>query len=122
MFTGRKRQGLRNGVNEISCRIGRTGRVGNDGRAFSFIDWTDDGKIQVITCNRRKWYKLFVQLTSPQKDLVRILKQSGQIVPDFLKPLPDGTYKGNKTPRVTKHTSLFPAEIFMKGGRRCPET
>ena len=54
MFTGRKRQGLRNGVNEISCRIGRTGRVGNDGRAFSFIDWTDDGKIQVITRNRYK--------------------------------------------------------------------
>ena len=34
-------------INEISCRIGRTGRVGNDGRAFSFIDWVDDGKIQV---------------------------------------------------------------------------
>ena len=63
MFTGRERQGLRNGVNEISCRIGRTGRVGNDGRAFSFIDWTDDGKIQVIACNRYEWYKLFVQLT-----------------------------------------------------------
>ena len=45
---------------------------------------------------------------SPQKDLVRILKQSGQIVPDFLKPLPDGTYKGNKTPRVNKN---FPVPI-----------
>ena len=42
-----ERQVLENGVNVVSCRIGRTGRVGNDGRAFSFIDWTDDGKIQV---------------------------------------------------------------------------
>ena len=49
-----------------------------------------------------------IDLAFSQKDLVRILKQSGQIVPDFLKPLPDGTYKGNKTPRVTKHTSLTP--------------
>ena len=34
-------------INVIFFRIGRTGRVGNDGRAFSFIDWMDDGKIQV---------------------------------------------------------------------------
>ena len=67
-------------IEEYVYRIGRTGRVGNDGRAFSFIDWVDDGKIQ--------------------KDLVRILKQSGQVVPDFLQPLPDGTFKGSKMPRV----------------------
>ena len=73
--------------------------MGNDGRAFSFIDWTDDGKIQVNLPIQK-----IVQQTSSQKDLVRILKQSGQIVPDFLKPLPDGTYKGSKAPRVTKHT------------------
>ena len=99
MFTGRDlgRQVFENKINKISCRIGRTGRVGNDGRAFSFIDWTDDGKIQVTF---QSWRMNVVELTSPQKDLVRILKQSGQIVPDFLKPLPDGTYKGNKTPRV----------------------
>ena len=57
---------------------------------------------------RYRWYssqiQKIVQLTSPQKDLVRILKQSGQIVPDFLKPLPDGTYKGSRTPRVIKQT------------------
>ena len=67
-------------IEEYVHRIGRTGRVGNDGRAFSFIDWVDDGKIQ--------------------RDLVRILKQSGQVVPDFLQPLPDGTFKGSKMPRV----------------------
>ena len=106
------------GPNKISCRIGRTGRVGNDGRAFSFIDWTDDGKIQVTYLDEKvmeKWKdtgvafqiwrkkRLLNYNIPPQKDLVRILKQSGQIVPDFLKPLPDGTYKGNKTPRVNKN-------------------
>ena len=112
---------LENGITEISCRIGRTGRVGNDGRAFSFIDWTDDGKIQVNSQIQK-----IVQLTSPQKDLVRILKQSGQIVPDFLKPLPDGTYKGSKTPRVIKTNLSFDclsqSGISMKGGRGCSET
>ena len=99
MFTGSEWRALENGINKIFCRIGRTGRVGNDGRAFSFIDWTDDGKIQVTSHTQ----KIF-QLTSTQKDLVRILKQSGQIVPDFLKPLPDGTYKGSRTPRVINQT------------------
>ena len=47
-----------------------------------------------------------IDLAFSQKDLVRILKQSGQIVPDFLKPLPDGTYKGNKIPRVIRHPFL----------------
>ena len=73
--------------------------MGNDGRAFSFIDWVDDAKVQ--------------------RDLVRILKQSGQVgllilsilsflsilfihqvVPDFLLPGPDGSFKGDSFPRV----------------------
>jgi len=46
-------------------RIGRTGRVGNNGQAISFWDTDEDGKIQ--------------------RDLVRILTESGQIVPEWLK-------------------------------------
>jgi len=51
-------------IDEYVHRIGRTGRVGNNGQAFSFWDMDEDTKIQ--------------------KDLVRILTESGQIVPDWL--------------------------------------
>merc|ERR1712083_727795 len=51
-------------IEEYVHRIGRTGRVGNDGQAVSFWDWGEDAKIQ--------------------KDLVRILKTSGQEIPTWL--------------------------------------
>merc|ERR1712039_500148 len=51
-------------IEEYVHRIGRTGRVGNDGQAVSFWDWAEDVKIQ--------------------KDLVRILKTSGQDIPTWL--------------------------------------
>merc|ERR1719234_975882 len=51
-------------IEEYVHRIGRTGRVGNDGQAVSFWDWAEDAKIQ--------------------KDLVRILKTSGQEIPPWL--------------------------------------
>ncbi|KAI5715805.1 hypothetical protein M8J77_022715 [Diaphorina citri] len=52
-------------IDEYVHRIGRTGRVGNKGRATSFYDPDQDGAIA--------------------KDLVRILEQAGQPVPEFLK-------------------------------------
>merc|ERR1719233_1169449 len=51
-------------VEEYVHRIGRTGRVGNNGQAISFWDVDEDVKIQ--------------------KDLVRILSESGQEVPDWM--------------------------------------
>lgn len=55
-----------------------------------------------------------LDLAFSQKDLVRILKQSGQIVPDFLKPLPDGTYKGNKIPRVNDREALTFVNLIFR--------
>lgn len=52
------------GIDEYVHRIGRTGRVGNRGRATSFFDSNVDGPL--VT------------------DLVKILKQAGQPVPDWL--------------------------------------
>jgi len=51
-------------VEEYVHRIGRTGRVGNTGRATSLWDWNTDGGIQ--------------------RDLVRILSDAKQPVPDWL--------------------------------------
>ncbi|KAK9299834.1 hypothetical protein QLX08_007282 [Tetragonisca angustula] len=55
---------LPKGIDEYVHRIGRTGRVGNRGRATSFFDPEDDGPLR--------------------GDLVRILKQAGQSVPDWM--------------------------------------
>ena len=55
---------LPKGIDEYVHRIGRTGRVGNRGRATSFFDSEDDAPLR--------------------GDLVRILKQAGQPVPDWL--------------------------------------
>ncbi|CAK9830591.1 ATP-dependent RNA helicase vasa [Anthophora retusa] len=55
---------LPKGIDEYVHRIGRTGRVGNRGRATSFFDPEDDAPLR--------------------GDLVRILKQAGQPVPDWL--------------------------------------
>lgn len=52
------------GIDEYVHRIGRTGRVGNRGRATSFFDPDADAPLR--------------------GDLVRILKQAGQEVPDWL--------------------------------------
>ncbi|CAL7945638.1 unnamed protein product [Xylocopa violacea] len=52
------------GIDEYVHRIGRTGRVGNRGRATSFFDPEEDAHLR--------------------GDLVRILKQAGQPVPDWL--------------------------------------
>lgn len=51
-------------IDEYIHRIGRTGRVGNEGKATSFFDPKYDDKLQ--------------------GDLVRILTQAGQEVPDWL--------------------------------------
>merc|ERR1712025_1027076 len=51
-------------VEEYVHRIGRTGRVGNTGRATSLWDWNTDGGIQ--------------------RDLVRILSDTKQPVPDWM--------------------------------------
>lgn len=51
-------------IDEYVHRIGRTGRVGNKGKATSFYDPNDDRNLA--------------------KDLVKILEQAGQEVPSFL--------------------------------------
>lgn len=55
---------LPNSIDEYVHRIGRTGRVGNRGKATSFFDPTSDG--------------------SMAGGLTKILKQAGQEVPDWL--------------------------------------
>ncbi|KAK1127173.1 hypothetical protein K0M31_003722 [Melipona bicolor] len=55
---------LPKGIDEYVHRIGRTGRVGNRGRATSFFDPEDDAPLR--------------------GDLVRILKQAGQPVPNWM--------------------------------------
>ncbi|XP_049548557.1 ATP-dependent RNA helicase vasa [Anopheles darlingi] len=57
-------------IDDYVHRIGRTGRVGNKGRATSFYDPAADYAIA--------------------GDLVKILQQANQTVPDFLKHLADG--------------------------------
>lgn len=57
-------------IDEYVHRIGRTGRVGNRGRATSFFDPEVDAAVA--------------------GDLKKILEQAGQPVPDFL----DGTSSG----------------------------
>jgi len=52
-------------IDDYVHRIGRTGRVGNNGRATSFFDPEKDRAIAA--------------------DLVKILEGSGQTVPDFLR-------------------------------------
>lgn len=57
-------------IDDYVHRIGRTGRVGNKGRATSFYDMEADSAIA--------------------PDLVKILTQAGQQVPDFLEGLSTG--------------------------------
>ncbi|XP_035783109.1 ATP-dependent RNA helicase vasa-like [Anopheles albimanus] len=61
-------------IDDYVHRIGRTGRVGNKGRATSFYDPTADSAIA--------------------GDLVKILQQANQTVPDFLKHLATGNGGG----------------------------
>ncbi|KAF9818694.1 hypothetical protein SFRURICE_011740 [Spodoptera frugiperda] len=63
-------------IDEYVHRIGRTGRVGNRGKAVSFYDGDQD-----------------MQLAA---DLAKILKQADQTVPDFLQGGGTASYKGNK--------------------------
>lgn len=60
-------------VDEYVHRIGRTGRVGNQGRATSFFDPENDAAIA--------------------PDLARILQQANEQVPDFLASFSGGTYE-----------------------------
>lgn len=65
MFTGKINNSLLPLLQSfLSPRIGRTGRVGNTGRATSLWDWNTDGGIQ--------------------RELVRILSDAKQPVPDWL--------------------------------------
>lgn len=57
-------------IDDYVHRIGRTGRVGNSGRATSFFDPDQDRAIA--------------------GDLIKILEGSGQEVPDFLKEMGGG--------------------------------
>lgn len=61
-------------IDEYVHRIGRTGRVGNSGRASSFYDPMGDSAIA--------------------NDLVRILSQAGQPLPEFLGGAGGGSYGG----------------------------
>lgn len=63
-------------IDDYVHRIGRTGRVGNKGRATSFYDPDADGPMA--------------------QDLVKILTQAGQTVPDFLgSAYAGGSYNGS---------------------------
>ena len=62
-------------IDEYVHRIGRTGRLGNRGKATSFYDESNDGAIS--------------------GDLSRILKQAGQPVPDWLGRGGGGTYSSS---------------------------
>ena len=64
MYTGMVTSNLAIRVSSLYCRIGRTGRVGNTGRATSFFDQHEDGAIS--------------------RPLVGILTDAGQMVPDWL--------------------------------------
>lgn len=61
-------------IDEYVHRIGRTGRVGNSGRATSFFDSSFDSAVA--------------------PNLVRILKQANQPVPDWLENAARGGYGG----------------------------
>ncbi|XP_028166803.1 ATP-dependent RNA helicase vasa [Ostrinia furnacalis] len=63
-------------IDEYVHRIGRTGRVGNRGKAVSFFDSDQDNALAA--------------------DLAKILRQAEQDVPDFLQTTGTATYKGNK--------------------------
>lgn len=61
-------------IDDYVHRIGRTGRVGNKGKATSFYDPEND--------------------TALAADLVRILQQADQEIPDILSGSGGGTYEG----------------------------
>lgn len=64
-------------IDDYVHRIGRTGRVGNSGRATSFFDPEHDRQLA--------------------GDLIKILKGSGQVVPGFLDEIGGGSsYSGSK--------------------------
>lgn len=58
-------------IDDYVHRIGRTGRVGNSGRATSFFDPEQDRTLAA--------------------DLIKILEGSGQEVPEFLKEIGGGS-------------------------------
>lgn len=62
-------------IDEYVHRIGRTGRVGNKGKATSFFDDSEDGPLS--------------------GNLARILKQAGQSIPDWLGRGGGGSYSGS---------------------------
>lgn len=63
-------------IDDYVHRIGRTGRVGNSGRATSFFDPEQDRALG--------------------GDLIKILEGSGQVVPDFLLEMGEGSYSTSK--------------------------
>jgi len=62
-------------IDDYVHRIGRTGRVGNQGRATSFFDAENDGSIAA--------------------DLARVLKEAGQDIPECLDSYTGGSYSAN---------------------------
>lgn len=63
-------------IDDYVHRIGRTGRVGNSGRATSFFDPEHDRALG--------------------GDLIKILEGSGQVVPDFLMEMGGGSFSTSK--------------------------
>ncbi|KAI8420007.1 hypothetical protein MSG28_008605 [Choristoneura fumiferana] len=63
-------------IDEYVHRIGRTGRVGNRGKAVSYFDADQDAGLAA--------------------DLAKILRQADQPIPDFLQGGGTATYQGNK--------------------------
>lgn len=63
-------------IDDYVHRIGRTGRVGNSGRATSFFDPEHDRALG--------------------GDLIKILEGSGQVVPDFLMEMGGGSFSSSK--------------------------
>ena len=80
---------LPNNIDEYVHRIGRTGRVGNKGKATSFYDGFIDNRIQA--------------------DLVEILSRANQTVPDWLATgAGDSNYNANSKYGATdiRHVSI----------------
>ena len=63
-------------IDDYVHRIGRTGRVGNKGKATSFYEPEQDSALAA--------------------DLVRILTEAGQDVPEFLQSFGGGSFKSSQ--------------------------
>lgn len=84
-------------IDEYVHRIGRTGRVGNCGRATSFFDPEEDMAIAA--------------------DLKKILSQANQVVPEFLQDLKIASYNTSASGSGGGKSGHFGGKDFRKGMR-----